>query len=287
MISFQSLGAETRGLTFRKRVFCSELIFSTMLFDFVLCANQPFGANRIYCFTISKRSFFRKTERQRERAFSEMPPKVKKNDASHNKDAGHSDLKVAFARIAYLEAENARLTAEKAAMAKRVEEVRKSIQDKLENIQAGIRERLNRGESDSSIMSYVKAGFGTMFGVLAALAVVDLAVGAFDEIGDGFDGSNGMNASSGVGDGMDGTAGMGDGMDASAGMGDGMDFGFGGGAGRSSSKKVQPSKSVTRTKKDKRSSRSPARRTSRTKTTTSSPGKNAGKNKNKSKHTTK
>lgn len=116
-----------------------------------------------------------------------------KNDSSSSLS---TELAVARNRIAYLEAENGKLLAEKAAMATRMEQVKIDLQKKMLSMQAEIQKRLERGESKSSIMEYVKAGFGTMLGVIAALLVVDLAVSAFSGAADASSASASSNASS-------------------------------------------------------------------------------------------
>jgi hypothetical protein len=129
-----------------------------------------------------------------------LGPKKKSQKAAASKLQPKSgdDVETLRARVTYLEAENGKLIAEKQAMAKRMEEVKRSIEDKLKEIQRGIGERMDRGESKSSIMEYVKAGFGTMLGVLAALIVVNLAIGAFDAVTS--DSSPSNDASSGAND---------------------------------------------------------------------------------------
>ena len=121
---------------------------------------------------------------QKQKAAASSPAKKnnsvkKQNDRVSGKE---EEVDVLRARVKYLETENGKLIAEKEIMAKRVEEVKRSIEHKLKEIQEGISQKLDRGDSKSSIMEYVKAGFGAMLGALAALLVVNLAIDAFDSL---------------------------------------------------------------------------------------------------------
>lgn len=121
----------------------------------------------------------------RQKASAHSSPGRKSKSVKNGNDrapAKETEVATLRARVTYLETENGKLIAEKEAMARRVEEVKRSIEQKLREIQEGISHRLDRGESKSSIMEYVKAGFGTMLGALAALLVVNLAIDAFDAL---------------------------------------------------------------------------------------------------------
>lgn len=106
-------------------------------------------------------------------------PKIEKQP---KRSSVSSEIQTLRDRVIYLEAENGRLIAEKQMMTKRIQEVKAGIETKLRDIQEGVARRMDRGESNSSIMDYIKAGFGAMLGALAALLVVNLAIDAFDSL---------------------------------------------------------------------------------------------------------
>lgn len=82
-----------------------------------------------------------------------------------------------------LRQENVILRKEKLALARQMEQARAQLARRLRELQAGVQARVRNGESKSSIMEYVKAGFGGMLGALGALLVVDVVSDALAGVG--------------------------------------------------------------------------------------------------------
>jgi len=172
-----------------------------------------------------------------------------------------SELREAQHKIALLVAENGKLVAEKDAMAARMERAKAEIQQRMATMQAGIQERLQAGESKSGIMEYVKAGFGAMLGVLAALLVVNLAVGALDAL------TSSPNNDATYDDEASPSMESDDVPSSNSGMGDMFEFGGGGGGvsarnkqGKQQAKKTNTLNTSSLTRKASKASSSPRSR---------------------------
>ena len=101
--------------------------------------------------------------------------------------ADGAELAVLRERTARLEAENRELQRQRDALVARMKDIRTKVEAKVREIQAGVDRRLRDGDDRSSIMEYIKGGFGTMLGVIAALAVVDLVAAGFEGLASGGD----------------------------------------------------------------------------------------------------
>jgi hypothetical protein len=130
--------------------------------------------------------------------------------------------------IGKLEAENAMLKQQRDAYVKNAKVMKTKLEAKFKEIQAGVKERIDRGDSKSSIMEYLKAGFFTALGVIAAFLVVDVIASGIEELAS--DDEEPAADEGGEDDAGDGDAGDGDAGDG--GFGDFAEFEFGGGRGQ-------------------------------------------------------
>lgn len=100
-----------------------------------------------------------------------MPKQKKDNTATAKHDALVAEAK-------FLRLENTELKA-------RLSGIRAKVQARMREIERGVEQRLKTAEvpaqKRAGIMEYMKVGFGTMLGVLAAVALVDVVEDVFDE----------------------------------------------------------------------------------------------------------
>lgn len=143
------------------------------------------------------------------------------------------------AKIALLTAENATLQKQLDDTVARIAALKTSLAKRFKVMQEGVKERIDKGESKSGIMDYMKAGFGTALGVIAAIVVAEVVVdGIKDIVDDGNDGDDrddGNDSNEGGDDGDNGN----DGDDGDDGGDDG-DSWFGGAGSSSLSPRRRP-----------------------------------------------
>lgn len=114
-----------------------------------------------------------------------------------------TDVK-ARTKIALLTAENKALRLQRDEMASRFAALKLRLTQQFKEMQEGVQQRISNGDTKTGIMEYMKAGFGTALGVIAAIAVVDLVVDAVDDIRDDSHDDNGDDNGYGNDDGDDG-----------------------------------------------------------------------------------
>ena len=112
----------------------------------------------------------------------DMPPK-KSAAKPQSASASTGALKK---RIKELEERNVGLVAQRDELVKRIALIKVRVTAKMKELQSGIQRRIQADknippESKSNILEYVKQGFFTAIGVIAAIAVVDLLVGALSD----------------------------------------------------------------------------------------------------------
>ena len=94
-------------------------------------------------------------------------------------------------------AELKRLRAENKALRRQIEQIKTKVRAKFAEIQRGLKARMDKDPamtpaSKAGVMEYVKAGFFSTLGVIAAIAVVDVvAEGADDLFSEGEDAAAG------------------------------------------------------------------------------------------------
>jgi len=129
--------------------------------------------------------------------FSSSSSKSKSRQSATEKKL-QKELDAARARITAFETENAKLAADRKELIRRIQVIKTKVSAKIREVQAGVQKRLESSdasrETKTGIASYMKAGFGAALGVIAALAVVNLAVGAIAAISDDGDSGNSGNS---------------------------------------------------------------------------------------------
>jgi hypothetical protein len=149
------------------------------------------------------------------------------------KSEGVADLN---RRIGQLEAENAMLKQQRDAYVANVKAMKKQLEAKFKELQAGVKERIDRGDSKSSIMEYLKAGFFTALGVIAAVLVVDAVAAAIqDDGGNANANANANNANANNAD-----------VDADVGDFGGLELGGGGGKAKAKAKAAKAPRTTKR-----------------------------------------